>query len=212
MRYIAIIITVFASIFLANLADAQPFKEGDNFRLGVQMGMGSTRLTGDELQSPLNKTGMVIGAYYRQTINKNLHLLSEVSFSLRGSRFDFSDENYYNAIKFTYMDVPIALMINTSKNSPDQFAVLGLEPAYLLQSEIYVEPFIKAKYRNYGFKRFDLAAIMGYHFDFYYFGLQPSVKFGLLNINDKIHMPEVLPETGNDGIIRNLTFDIKFFF
>ncbi len=191
---------------------AQPFQKGDDFRLGVQMGFGTTRLTGSELESPLNKTGMVIGAYYRQKLSKNLQLRSEVAFSLRGSRFDFNEENYYNAIKFTYMDFPIQLMINTSKGDQDQFAVIGVEPAYLMQSEIYVDPYIKAFYRNYGFKRFDMAALLGYHFDFYYFGLQPSVKIGLININKQIHMPEVLPETGFNGTIRNLTFDLRFYF
>jgi Outer membrane protein beta-barrel domain len=212
VRLVPYLAIVALMTFGSSKSYSQPFAKGDNFRLGIQMGLNVTRISGTELASPLNKTGMVIGAYYRQKLSKNLQLRTEVAFSLRGSRFDHGAENYYNAVKFTYLDVPISLMINTSKREENRYVVVGFEPAYLLQSEIYVNPGIKARYRNFGFKRIDIAGLVGYHFDFYYFGLQPSVKIGLLNINDKLLMPEVLPETGTNGSIRNVTFELKLFF
>jgi hypothetical protein len=193
-------------------AFSQPYREGDNFRLGVTMGLNTTRITGSELASPTNKFGMAIGAYYRTNLSDNLQIKAELAFSLRGGKFDFSAENHYNQIKFTYMDLPIELFINTSGSEANEFLTLGIEPSYLLQSEIYVNPSFRPRYQNFGFNRLDLAAVLGYHFDFYYLGIQPSLKIGLLDINNQINMVGVLPETGKNQNIRNLTFDVKVFF
>ncbi|MCB9240890.1 MAG: PorT family protein [Flavobacteriales bacterium] len=191
---------------------AQPFRDGEDYKLGVTMGLNVTQLTGTELKDPGIKTGMVIGAYYRKELTKNWHLSSEIAFSLRGSNFAHGAENEYYAMKFVYMDFPLALMYKVVDDENKQFALIGLEPSYMLQSEIYINPEFRAQYRNYGFKPFDLATQVGYHFDFYYFGFRPSIKIGLLNINDNLNLEGVTPETGKGGSIRNFTMDFKFFF
>ncbi|MBI1307823.1 MAG: outer membrane beta-barrel protein [Bacteroidetes bacterium] len=191
---------------------SQYFKDKEKFHLGVDFGLNITRINGKELEDPSIKMGSVIGAYYRQQLGDNFQLLTEVAFSLRGSNFKHSQESFYSRVKFVYMDFPVNLFINTSGKEKDQHLVLGVEPAYLLQSEIYVNPDFVATYRNIGFKRFDMSGCVGYHFDFYYLGIQPEFKFGLLNINDNLNLPNVYPATGKMQTIRNFTFDIKVFF
>lgn len=193
--------------------NAQPFQGSTKFRLGMNAGINMTSIGGTELKNPNPKVSMVLGAYYRYKMGKNLHLGTELNASFRGSAFDNGISDAYNLIKFIYVDAPINLMVNTSGKSENKFLTLGVEPAYLLKSEIYVKPNnIKPRYRDYGFKSFDVAAVLGYHFDFYYFGLRPSVRLGLLNINDNLYMEDVLPATGNNGTIKNLTFDVKLYF
>jgi hypothetical protein len=104
-------------------------------------------------------------------------------------------------------------MIEAKSGEQPQFVTLGLEPAYQLQSEIFVKPNdLVASYRNEYFKRFDVAAVIGYHFDFYYFGLRPSLRIGLLDINDNLVLENVNPATGKGGTIKNAAFDIRFYF
>lgn len=196
----------------AKTSNGQSFKNGEKFHLGVVMGLNTTGLIGTELADPQYKTGMALGVQFRKKVSDQFQFGSELNFSLRGSNFDFAEENHYYAIKFTYMDLPIYGMLNTSASDENRFVVLGLEPAFLLQSEIYVNPDFRPAYRNEFFKRFDLAALAGYRFDFYYFGLQPGLKIGLINISDQMNMEGVSPKTGNGGTIKNLTFDLKFYF
>ena len=194
-------------------SNAQPFPKSSNYRVGMNAGINTATLIGTELQNPKLKTAIVLGAAYRQKLSKSMHLGAELNASFRGSNFDNGITDAYSAVKFIYVDMPINAMINTSGKAENRYLTLGIEPAYLLQSEIYVKPNdFKATYKDYGFKDFDLSAVIGYHFDFYYFGLRPSVRFGLKNINDNLFLENVFPETGNNGSITSLTFDLKFYF
>ncbi|MFT5724940.1 MAG: hypothetical protein ACI9JN_002063 [Bacteroidia bacterium] len=201
------------SLFLVTQVTAQPFPKSTNFRVGMLAGISSSAILGTELQNPRARTAMVLGAAYRHKINRNFHFGAEVNASFRGSKFDNGISDAYSGVKFIYLDVPINAMINMSGKEENQYLVLGFEPSYLLQSEIYVKPNdAKPTYKDYGFKDFDVSAVLGYHFDFYYFGLRPSIRLGLMNINNNLVLENVFPETGNNGTITNLTFDLKLYF
>jgi hypothetical protein len=211
MRFrLAIILTIVAFGFYAN---GQPFPKSTNFKVGMNCGINTATLLGTELENPTLKTSIVLGAAYRQKINKSFHFGAELNASFRGSNFDNGITDAYSAVKFIYVDMPINAMINVSGKAENRFVTVGLEPAYLMQSEIYVKPNdFKATYKDYGFQNFDFSAVVGYHFDFYYFGLRPSLRLGLVNINDNLKLENVFPETGKNGSITSLTFDIKLYF
>ena len=192
---------------------AQPFPGQSKHKVGMTAGINYSWITGTELQNPTPRTSIVLGTAYRYKMNTNIHFSSEINASFRGSNFDNGLTDAYHAMKFIYLDVPINLMFNTSGKEENRYVTFGVEPAYQLKSEIYVKPDnIKARFRDMGFKRFDLAAVVGYHFDFYYFGLRPSLRVGLLDINDDLDLPDVFPETGNGGTIKNVTIDVKLYF
>ncbi|MCO4819860.1 MAG: outer membrane beta-barrel protein [Bacteroidetes bacterium] len=210
LKQLTILIILVSFGFRTN---AQPFPKSSNFRVGMNAGINTATLIGTELQNPQLKTAIVLGAAYRQKFSKSMHLGAELNASFRGSNFDNGITDAYSAVKFIYIDLPINAMINMSGKAENRYLTLGVEPAYLLQSEIYVKPNdFKATYKDYGFQNFDVSAVVGYHFDFYYFGLRPSVRFGLVNINNNLKLENVFPETGNNGSITSLTFDLKLYF
>lgn len=192
---------------------AQPFPKGSDYKVGMVFGINYGSIIGSELQNPSPMLGMNLGAHFRHKFGKTFHLSSELNATFRGSNFNNGETDAYSQVKFVYLDLPLNLMVNVDGNDQSQFVTLGLEPAYLMESEIYVKPNdIKATYKNFGFRQFDLAAVIGYHFDFYYFGIRPSIRIGLININDNLFMPNVFPETGTQGTIKNATFDLKIYF
>ena len=204
----------FLLVFLMGLGvDAQPFPKSSKFKVGMTAGINSSLITGTELENPTPRTSMVLGASYRQKLSKAVHFGAEVNASFRGSNFDNGIVDAYHMVRFIYLDVPLNAMINTSGKAENRYLTLGVEPAYQMRSEIFVKPDdIRPRVRNEGFRRFDVAALLGYHFDFYYFGLRPSVRFGLLDINDNLFLENVMPETGKGGTIKNITFDVKLYF
>ncbi len=211
MRFKVLTILLFS--LLVTQVVAQPFPKSSKFKVGMNTGINVATLLGTELENPRPKSAIVLGAAYRQKLSKSMHLGAELNASFRGSLFDNGVTDAYSAVKFIYLDLPINAMINMSGSAENRYLTLGLEPAYLLQSEIYVKPNdIKATYKGYGFHEFDVSAVVGYHFDFYYFGLRPSVRFGLVNINNNLKLDNVFPATGNNGSITGLTFDLKFYF
>lgn len=192
---------------------AQPFPKSSKYKVGMTAGLNYTWITGTELKNPSPRTSVVLGASFRQKLSTGFHLGAELNASFRGSNFNNGQTDAYHAIKFIYLDLPVNAMINMSGKSEKQYLTFGLEPSYLLKSEIYVKPDnIKARYRDFGFTNFDVAAVVGYHFDFYYFGFRPSIRVGLLDINDDLVMPNVFPETGTGGTIKNMTIDLKLYF
>ena len=207
------VLTILLFSLLINEVTAQPFPKSSKFKVGMNTGINMATLLGTELENPRLKSSIVLGAAYRQKLNKSVHLGAKLNASFRGSNFDNGITDAYSAVKFIYLDLPINAMINTSGKAENRYLTLGIEPAYLLQSEIYVKPNdIKATYKDFGFFDFDVSAVVGYHFDFYYFGLRPSVRLGLVNINNNLLMENVYPETGKGGSISSLTFDLKFYF
>lgn len=209
LKVCAILLLVFGAL----AGYSQPFPKSSKFKVGMNTGINASTLLGTELENPQLKSAIVLGAAYRQKLSTSIHLGAELNASFRGSRFDNGITDAYSAVKFIYLDLPINAMINMSGKSENQYLTLGLEPSYLLQSEIYVKPNdIKATYKDVGFQDFDVSAVIGYHFDFYYFGLRPSIRLGLTNINNNLKLDNVFPETGKNGSITNLTFDLKFYF
>jgi hypothetical protein len=192
---------------------AQEFKDNEGeTHLGLQMGLNVTTLFGTELEFGQAKRGTVLGLHYRRILTKNFQLRAELNASLRGSTFGFTSEERYSAIKLTYLDLPIAAMFNVSGSEANKHIVVGLEPSFLLQSEVYVNPDLKARVQNQGFKKNDLAIFIGYHIDKYYLGFEPSIRFGLLNINDGLNLPNILPPTGKNGTIQNIAVDFRIYF
>lgn len=192
---------------------AQPFPKSSKTKVGMTAGLVTSQIYGTELENPRLKSSMTVGAYYRYKLSKKTNFGAELNASFRGSNFDNGFTDAYSAAKFIYLDLPINLMIEAKSGEQSQFVTIGLEPAYQLQSEIFVKPNdLVARYRNEYFKRFDVAAVIGYHFDFYYFGLRPSLRLGLLDINNNLALKNINPATGNGGTIKNAALDIRFYF
>ena len=204
---------IIALLVVAFNATGQPFPKSSKTKVGMTAGLVGSQIYGTELQNPRIKMSMGVGAYYRYQLSKKTNFGAELNASFRGSNFDNGITDAYSSVKFINLDLPLNLMIQTQSGEQSQFATIGFEPSYLLQSEIFVKPNdLKAAYRNEYFKRFDIAAVIGYHFDFYYFGIRPSLRFGLLNINNNLMLENVSPATGNGGTIKNAAVDIRFYF
>jgi hypothetical protein len=207
------VITFLICCFIVGEVGAQPFPKSSSFKVGMLTAISASTILGSELENPKARTAMVLGAYYRKKLSTSVHFGAEFNASFRGSKFDNGIKDAYSQVKFIYLDLPVNAMINVSGKAENQYLILGVEPAYLLQSEIYVKPNdAKPTYKDYGFKDFDVSAVIGYHFDFYYFGFRPSLRLGLANINNNLKLDNVFPETGTNGSISNITLDLKFYF
>ena len=206
-------LVMLSAVLLVTQVSAQPFPSSSKFKVGMNAGVNGGLLIGDELENETLFPSMVLGVYYRQKMGDNLNFSSELNAAYKGSNFNNGITDAYSGVRLIYLDLPINLMFNTSGKDENQWICAGLEPSYLLTSEIYIKPNDqKATYKDTMFNRPDLALVLGYHFDFYYFGLRPSVRWGLTNINSNFFLPNTNPPTGRGGTISNLVFDLKFYF
>ncbi|MCB9262255.1 MAG: outer membrane beta-barrel protein [Flavobacteriales bacterium] len=192
----------------------QPFTELlPKTRVGMTAAINYTMLAGSELKNPRPKTASALGFAVRQKLGKQLQMTAESNVSFSGSRFANGKTDSYYLMKFVRVNLPLSLMLNIDGENQKKFITAGIDGSYILRSEIYVRPNdVKPTFVNYGFKRFDLAATLGVHLDYQFFGIRPSIRMGLLNLNNGLKMENIFPATGNNGTIKHVGFDVQVYF
>lgn len=206
---------VLLSFVLANFwSVAQFYPKGQDFRTGITFGITPSMVLGSELENPTFKSGIQSGIYYRKKINKTGHLEANLGAALRGSKFDHSKDETYNRLNFVVMEMPLLYMQDIKNKEEKMFIVAGIAPTAILQTEFYITPEATARdsLRNVGIKRFDLAAVLGYHISTYYTGLRITAQYGLLDLNDNLFLQGISPETGNGGNIQSFALNLQIYF
>jgi len=195
-------------------SSAQFYPKKQDFRTGITFGLTPSTVLGSELENPTMKTGVQSGIYYRKKVSETGHVEINLGAALRGSKFDHSKDDSYNRLNFVVMEMPLLYLLDIMKKEEKMFIVAGLSPMAILQTEFYVVPELTARdeLRNVGIKRFDLAAVLGYHISTYYTGLRITAQYGILDLNDNLLLQGVTPETGNGGNIQSFALNLQIYF
>ncbi len=197
-----------ACILLVNLGFAQT-DEGKG-RLGIKTSINGSLLTGSELQNPRPKFGYTAGAFYQYPINNNFGIHSEFAASFRGSNFK-NGVGEYSKIALFYLDLPFLLAYQTDKDSKHQY-VLGPYASYQALSSMFVGAKKKAELNDIAIKDIDYGLALYYHKKSNIAIFQVGTKIGLRNVNNGVFFENILPPTGNNGSIVNLSFEIGYLF
>jgi len=182
----------------------------DKGRLGIKTSINGSLLTGTELENARPKFGYTAGAFYQYPISNNLGLHSEIVASFRGSNFK-NGIGEYSKIALFYLDFPFLLTYQNSKDSKNQY-VLGPYASYQALSSMFVGAKKKAEINDIAIKDLDYGVAFYYHKKSNIAILQIGSKIGLRNVNDGIFFENILPPTGNNGTIFNLSFEIGYLF
>ncbi|MCB9245384.1 MAG: hypothetical protein H6606_03050 [Flavobacteriales bacterium] len=206
---------LFAFTFLVQLASiAQFYPDKTDYRLGISFGLSPSRSLGTELEKPSFKTGIQSGIFYRFRLNPILHGEANFDVALRGSKFKHSKDDYYQQLNLILVEAPLLMLFDLKKKTEQNFILAGLAPSYLAQSEFYIipEPTGRDEFRNFGLSKYNLGLVVGYHRNTYYNGWRFTATYSLLNMNDGLELPDILPATGKGGDIRILAFAVQTYF
>lgn len=205
MRYFVYIL--FWLICTPSLAQTEA---SDNSRLGIKTSIHASLIYGTELQNASPKFGYTAGAYYQHAFNKSFGLHTEFVGSFRGSNFK-NGIGEYSKVALFYLDLPLMLYYQESKDATNQFA-FGPVASYLGLSSLFVGTQKKAEINDLQLKDFDYGVALYYHKKNKITIFQVGAKLGLRNINNGIYFENIKPITGNNGSINNLSFEIGYLF
>jgi len=195
-------------------SSAQFYPKGQDYRLGVTFGLTPSTLLGTELEKPRLKFGIQSGIYYRTKIAPKSHVEVNFGAALRGSKFKHNDDDFYDRLNFVVVEMPLFYMYDLKKKEEKTFLIAGIAPTAILQSEFYIVPELTARdsLRDFGIRRWDLAAIAGFHVNTYYTGLRITAQYGLINLNDGLVLQGIKPETGKGGSIQSFAVNLQIYF
>lgn len=188
IRYIFLL---FISLLLYSNSFSQLYNEElDGFdpttkrkdKLGIRVGFGVTRLTSNELLNTKLSRGYQGAFYYRVNLFKGFHLNTEMGASVKGANFNNGDTGY-SQLSLLYLDFNVLGMIQLTSDFKHSL-VLGVQSSRLMRSSLFIGPEQFASYLQLPMKRWDFAAVAGYHFNTRYVGFQAVLKYGLRNIAD----------------------------
>lgn len=195
-------------------------KRQDKF--GIRLGFCLTRLNSPQL-SNMNPTRGYQGAfYYRVNLFKRFHLNPEFGASVDGAKFN-NGKTGYSQISMLYFDFSlIGLTQLDAKNNHN--LVLGLQASRLMRSSLFIGPEQNPSYLQLPFKKYDYAAILGYHYNLQYVGFQLALKYGLSNIagdfntfqrkslNDNSQFENLNPSLRDLKQVQNLSIELSLYF
>lgn len=202
------------AVLITTLTNGQSYPDNENFKVGLNAGLNLTSTTGSELQNPGIKYGFVVGMYYRQPLKriKNNHVQFDLRAAFRGATYKNEGEDHYRKMNLFYLDAPLMDYIQLGNDSK-HFLIVGGQYSHLINSLIFVNP-IQTKPISEGIdlRNYDISAVLGYHVNGYYAGWSFILTTGLLDINDGLNLPTILPETGTGKPIRNIAFSALVYF
>ncbi|MEC8738611.1 MAG: hypothetical protein VXX63_01915 [Bacteroidota bacterium] len=202
MKYWLIIIPVFV---YTNL-NAQPKKIPP--KLGVKMGANLSTIFGGMLVNQRPRAGIQTGLYMKDQRKKTFRNFAEIEMAFTGSNFR-NQTGEYRKMNF--------LMINASfckfkKIGNKNELLLGIQNAYILQSELYVNGEVKAKYRDMAFSKFDPQIKVGFSQNKEIASLLWELRFSILNIGKPLNLTELSPSLNKKGKIKNFSLGASFLF
>lgn len=225
---------IFALVLLlaGNLAFGQKYnQELDEFnpetkrqdKFGVRLGFCLTRLNSDQLLNTRLTRGYQGAFYYRVNLFKGFHLNPEFGASVDGAKFNNGNSGY-SQISLLYFDFSLLgfKQLDTKNNHN---LVAGLQASRLMRSSMFIGPEQTPSYLQLPFKKYDYAAIVGYHYNTQYVGFQLALKYGLRNIagdfynfnresvNDKgAQFADLKPSLRDVKNVRNLSIELSVYF
>lgn len=183
------IILLVAGLLILSSGFAQQYnQELDGFdpntkrrdKLGIRIGFGITTLNSPELLNTAVSRGYQGAFYYRVNLLKNFHINTEMGASIKGANFNNGDVGY-SQISLLYLDFNLLGMFQLTADNKHNL-VVGGQSSRLMRSSLFVGPEQFASYLQLPLKRWDHAAVVGYHFNTQYVGFQLALKYGLRNI------------------------------
>lgn len=192
-------------------------------KLGVRLGFGLNTLRSGDLQNTKVTRGYQGAFYYRVNLFKGFHLNSEFGASIRGARHDNGDLSY-SQISLFYFDVNILGMIQLDPGFKHSI-IAGVQGSRLMRSSLFIGPEPFPAFLQLPFKKYDLDAVVGYHFNTRYAGFQLALKYGLLNIagdfasynkqslnNNAVQFIDLKPGLRDVKNIKNLSIELSVYF
>lgn len=190
------------------VTDVLPMPDG-KYKIGLKLGVLGSTIAGEENTTNTIKFGLSGGAYLRRKFkSEKWGYQIELNGSFRGSNYEANDTNY-SSIRLIYLDVPLYLFFNLTKNE-DHKIIAGPQFSYLLSSALYKNTYNLPEAKPPKLVDYDLMACAGYHYRIGHVAIQTMLKYGFVNINNGL-LPNITP--ANQGkSMRNLVFEINFLF
>lgn len=168
---------------LSKSSTAQLYNKGEKFKAGIKAGMALNSMAGGALESEV-KGGFHAGLYYRSKLgnsNKN-HLLLDGAVAFRGASYRYGLEQL-NKINVVMVELPVSFMRTLWRTDDHALHFFGGGgPAFLIQSEAYMEAEIVPRLNDLPMHWFNATGSAGFHYDTYYCGFQLAFKVNPRNL------------------------------
>ncbi len=196
---------------------AQNYTEGERFKVGLKAGPSFSLLVGTALTNSTPGYGFTGGVYYKYKLGGGFHFQTEITPSIRNSKFSNHASNGYEKISLFYIDASQLILKDLKKGSHAHCLVAGIAPTGLLQSWVYNSYYLQSPAaRDIKLNTFDALAVFGYQHNRKIIGFQTLVKVGLTNINRGLNMHDnngnKLQPTNDRGYIRNISWEATISF
>jgi hypothetical protein len=202
---------------LVTVANSQNYIAGDNYKLGLKAGPVAGVIYGNALTKAYPGYGFTGGVYLRAKLKNGFHFQTELSPTIRNSKYGNHATNGYEKISLFYIDANQMIMKDLKKGSHEHCLLLGLQPSVLIQSWVYNSYYqLSPAARDIKLNTIDVSAVIGYQYNRKIIGIQSVLKFGLTNINRGLNMHDHtgnrLGPTNDEGIMRNFSWETTISF
>lgn len=191
--------------------ESKPIKvlPDEKYKFGIKLGCQISTILGEENSNPVPKFGLNGGVFMRRKFkSQKWGYQLELNGSFRGSSFTPKDKEY-SAIRLFYIDMPLLVFINLTKNENHKI-LFGPQVSYLLSSSIYNGQFAVIYDSIPSVKKIDILACVGYQIRLGHLSFQTMLKYGFINLNDGL-LPGIKPiNTGKS--MNNFIFELNFLF
>lgn len=217
MKEVRNLVLLLVSLVMLNQANGQTYLEGDKYRVGLKAGPAISLLSGTALTSPSPNFGFTGGLYYKYKLKNGFHFQTEISATIRGSRFKGNKDIEYNKFSLFYMDAAQLVLKDLQKDKHTHAAVFGVQPSILIQSWVY-SPYhqYRPAARTVALNGGEVFAVVGYQYSKKLYGIQSVIKVGLTNINRGLNMYDFVGQpvgpTNNSGTVRNISWETTISF
>lgn len=179
-------------------------------RLGIKMGIQVTGLNGNTIPNYRPMFGLLGGAYGRINFKKTWSIQQEVHISFRGSNY-VAEPNGIKSLRLLYIDAPIYLMKQFSRNSPHKLGI-GVQYAHMLSAALYIDNVTFPTKTSPKLDRNDWLPSVAYQYQLDYFAFQVAAKYGIRNINLGYDWPENAKPDNNNGKLHNFAVELNLIF
>jgi hypothetical protein len=180
------------------------------YRFGIKLGTHFSTLLGDENPNNALRFGINGGVYVRRKFKSQVWGYQlEVNGSLRGSNFSTANNDEYNTLRLVYIDMPMLLFFNLSKDE-SQKVLVGPQLSYLLTGALYKYGSSLPIEGEPKIKNYDALACIGYQINAGHVAIQTMIKYGFLNINEGL-IANVKPLNQGKNM-NNFMFELNLLF
>jgi hypothetical protein len=217
-RIVKTMLPLFLLFFITSRINAQnegisgiDFDDNPNFHLGVKAGIGLSNIESSELLGRRIRPGMSVGLYGNYLFKK--HFLVQIGFdgNIKGANFSFTQASSLQRLSLFYMDVPLTVHYNYSKNSK-LLPFIGVQPSLIFRKDAYKTQEAVPQPIVLDIKNYDFALTAGLLFRLDpRVALQLQFNYGVVNINNKLSVP-FYPYLGNGSPMYNRNLQLCLVF